>query len=72
MSSDQEFHYKKALKRQNFKEANVNELRELVKNNKNVPKSVSSKKVRKNDEPALKSSMIKILSDSALVFFECL
>lgn len=72
MSSDQEFHYKKALKRQNFTEESVNELRELVKNNKNVPKNVTSKKVRKNDKSDLKPSMIKVFSDSALVFFECL
>lgn len=43
-----EFNYKKALKRQKFTEADIDELREKIKNLTNVPKSVSSKKVQKN------------------------
>lgn len=42
-----EFNFKKALKSQGFLESEVNELREKVKKFENVPKKLSSKKVRK-------------------------
>lgn len=45
MCADLEFHYKKALKKQNFTEENVNELREKIKKFENVPKNLSPKKV---------------------------
>lgn len=45
MSADLEFNYKKALKRQNFTEENVKELREKIKKFENVPKNLSTKKV---------------------------
>lgn len=45
MSADLEYDYEEALKRQNFTEANVNELREAAEKYDNVPKNLSSKKV---------------------------
>lgn len=46
MSLDMEFDYKVALRRQNFTEYEVNELRKKAEKLENVPKNLSSKKVR--------------------------
>jgi hypothetical protein len=46
MSLDMEFDYKVALRRQNFTEHEVNELRKKAEKLENVPKNLSSKKVR--------------------------
>lgn len=46
MSADMKFDYKKALKKLNVKESDVIELRETIKKFENVPKSLSSRKVR--------------------------
>lgn len=48
MSADMEYNYEAALTRQNFTESDVNELRAAIKKFKNVPKALSSKKVRKS------------------------
>lgn len=45
LCADLEFDYKKALKRQNFTERGVDELREKVKSIDKVPKTLSDKKV---------------------------
>jgi transcription elongation GreA/GreB family factor len=41
-----EFDYEAALRRQKFTESDVNELRKRVEDMENVPKNLSSKKVR--------------------------
>lgn len=46
MCSDMEFEYKAALRRQNIAESDVDELRKRVEKLENVPKDLSSKKVR--------------------------
>lgn len=69
MSADLEFDYKKALKKLNVKDSDVNELREKVRKIEKVPKNLSSKKVWK----VLKFEAEKNHEIfSAFVLFECL
>lgn len=71
MSADLEFHYKKALKRQKFTEADVDELREKVKKFESVPKSVGSKKVWKKEEKKNVSLEMFSMTKCFLCFSSC-
>ena len=46
MSADLEFEYKKAMKKLDIKESDINELREKIKKFEKVPKCLSAKKVK--------------------------